>query len=153
MLFAQVFKDFVADHLATGGSGLHPIGGLLDLKRLSAHGGDFVLCDETHSLPVASLTDLNRPTTYPPNATSDGELIMWSKSSKHSIVAGTIEAVVAAGTLILSSMFVVTLAFPQPGYAQITQVTTAAGISKVDENRLALTFKRVNRNALVSSRE
>jgi hypothetical protein len=42
---------------------------------------------------------------------------MWSNSSKHSLVAGAIEAIVAAGTLILSSAFVIALAFPQSWYA------------------------------------
>lgn len=78
---------------------------------------------------------------------------MLSKSSRHSTVAGAIEAVVAAGTLVLSSLFVMTLAFPQPGYAQTTQITAATGMSKVDKNRVALTFKRVERNPLASNRE
>jgi hypothetical protein len=54
---------------------------------------------------------------------------MYSNYSRHSLVAGVIEAVVAAGTLILSSTFVIALAFPQPGYAQTSP--TAGSISEL----------------------
>ena len=64
---------------------------------------------------------------------------MWSNIHSSSVIRGAIEAVTAAGTLILSTIFVLSLMVPQPGYAQTTtRITAAGGISDSGENRLDL---------------
>lgn len=57
---------------------------------------------------------------------------MSSNTSMHSLAAGAIETVVAAGCLILSSTFVITLAFPQPGYARTAAYSSTASNLKGD---------------------
>jgi hypothetical protein len=81
---------------------------------------------------------------------------MWSKPSKHSLVAGAIEATVAAGCLILSSTFVIAISFPQSGYMPATAYEARANAGKVDlakssygveRNTLALNRTEIDRNA------
>jgi hypothetical protein len=74
---------------------------------------------------------------------------MWSKTSKHSLVAGAIEAFVAAGSLVLSSTFVIALAFPQSGYVQTAGHLPIAATSKVN---VAKSSSGVERNTLALNR-
>ena len=74
---------------------------------------------------------------------------MWSKTSKHSLAAGAIEAVVVAGSLILSSIFVITLAFPQSDQAQTAAYSPAGSTFQVG---MAKPSFRAGRKTLVVER-
>ena len=68
---------------------------------------------------------------------------MWSNIYSSSAIRGAIEAIIPAGALILSTIFVLSMTLPQPGYAQTTHIGAAAGISNTGENRFDPVFKSV----------
>jgi hypothetical protein len=68
---------------------------------------------------------------------------MWSKIYDTSVIRGAIEAIIPAGTLILSTVFVLSMALPQPGHAQTSRISAAAAISNTSENRFFPIFKAV----------